>query len=318
MLPTKVLISSRLMPSALLDSGGLERPGVLHLMLSGLDPSDAEAMLREMRVCGDSARIRDYLMKNFGCHPLIVGIVGGLVNKFSKSPGDFENWLDHQADEYALSPEPDLVRSRHRILWAAFEDISGDSRTLLARIALVSEAVDYETLVALNPRRPDPPEEVYPPAEWLLDFPEYIDEYNNDKLAYERYQADLVRWRNSPSFVEAEEFLRQTIQDLASRGLLQCDQAARKCDLHPVVRGYAVSSISPDQRDGIGGRVVDHFSSRPDRESEAARNIDDLRNGLQVARTLLHLGRFEQAADAINGLSSALFGAWKPTMFTSP
>ena len=305
--PTKVLISSRLMPSALLDSTGSERSGVVHLMLTGLDPADAEIMLRSVGVTGDSARMRDYLMKNFGCHPLIVGIVGGLVNKFAKAQGEFDRWLDNQADEYALSPEADLVRSRHRILWSAFEDITEESRTLLARIALVSEAVDYETLVDLNPRRPDPPEEVYPPAEWLLAFPEHFDEYNDDNLAYERYKADLVRWRNSPSFAEAEQFLRDAIQDLATRGLLQCDEATNKFDLHPVVRGYAVSSIMPDQRDGIGDRVVDHFSSRQDTESESVRSIDDLRNGLQVARTLLHLGRLEHAAAAIGHIASALF-----------
>jgi tetratricopeptide (TPR) repeat protein len=305
--PTKVLISSRLMPSALLNSDGAERNGVAHLMLTGLEASDAEIMLRSIGLTGDSARMRNYLTKNFGCHPLIVGIAGGLVNKFAKAPGDFDRWLDNQANEYALSTEADLVRSRHRILWAAFEDLMEDSRTLLARIALVSEAVDYPTLVELNPRRPDPPEPVYPPDEWLLQFPEYLDEYNNDKQAYEAYKADFARWRNSPAFVDAEHFLREALQDLLLRGLLQCDRAAQKYDLHPVVRGYAVSSIAPAHRDGIGGRVVDHFSSRQDQPSETVQNINDLRNGLQVVRTLLHLGRFEQAANAINNLSSVLF-----------
>lgn len=305
--PSKILISSRLMPSALLDSRGSERPGVVHVLLEGLDATDAEALLRSIGVRGDSTAIRNYLTKNFGCHPLIVGVVGGLVNSFRKAPGDYDRWVRDQADENVISPEADLVRSRSRILWTAFEDISEDCRTLLTRLALISESADYETLLELNPRLPGRPEEVYPPSEWLLDIAELVDVYNKEKLAYETYQKELVRWRSSPDFAEAEKFLQEAIQDLTSRGLLQSDYEARKYDLHPVVRGYAISVIAPERRDGVAQPVVDHFSTRQDVRSDLAQNLNDLKNGLQVVRTLLHLGRFEQAADAIASLSGALF-----------
>jgi hypothetical protein len=289
--PTKILISSRLMPLPFLDSRGLAGYGVAHILLKGLDPVDAESMLLRIGIKGDSGAMREYLTKHFGCHPLIVGVVGGLINNFRPAPGDFDLWIEHRAPEGLLTPEMDLVRCRHRILWAAFEDIGEESRTLLARIALVSEAVDYETLVELNPRRPDRPQEVCPPDEWLLDFPEYVDEYNLNKLAYEAYLAELTLWRGSVAFVEAEAFLRETIRDLFSRGLLQTDPAKNKCDLHPVVRGYAVSSIADENREGVATRVVDHFSSRQDVDFERVQNLDDIRNSLQVVRTLLHLAR---------------------------
>ncbi len=306
--PTKVLISSRLMPSALIDSSGTAIAGVLHHPLAGLDPDDAEAMLRGIQVSGDSISLRRYLGTHFGYHPLMVGVLGGLVKNFSLAPGDFDRWLDSQDGRGTPTPEAlDVIQDRNRVLKAAFNDLEPDARTLLARIGLVSEAVDDETMVELNPRRPDRPIEVKRPKEWQLDFPKWVEVYHKDKAAYEAYQAELDRWRNSPALAEAETFLRKTIRDLSSRGLLQCDYVSMKYDLHPVVRGYAVSSISPDQQDGMAQRVVDHFSSRMDVQSEHAKTTNDLRNGLQVARTLLHLGRTKQAASAVDNLSSALF-----------
>lgn len=304
---SKILISSRLMPTPLMDSLGRARSGVAHTVLDGLDPGDAESMLRIIGVHGDSERIRGYLTRNCGCHPLIAGVVGGLVKNFASAPGDFDRWADRQADENALSPEVDVVRTRHRILWAAFDDLGEDARTLLARIALVSEAVDFETLSELNPRFPERPPEVLPPAEWLLEFPEYVDEFKADKAAHERYLTECNRWRNSVEYAEAQLFLHETVRDLADRGLLLADAPAQKCDLHPVVRGYAVSSIPRDQRDGVAQRVVDHFSSRVDISDEQVTKINDVRNALQVIRTLLHLGRTTQAAAALTHVHGALF-----------
>lgn len=304
---SKILISSRLMPTPLMDSRGGGRSGVLHRVLDGLDPEDAETMLRTIGIHGDSERIRSYLDRNFGCHPLITGVIGGLIKHFALAPGNFDRWLDQQGDENALSPEADVVRARHRILWTAFNDLSEDARTLLARIALVSEALDKETLIELNPRLPERPPEVFPPDEWLLEFPEWVDEYNADKADYEHYLAECSRWRNSVEYAEAEAFLQDTINDLADRGLLLADTLMQKYDLHPVVRGYAVSAIPHDQREGVAQRVIDHFSSRPDTPGEQVTSINDVRNALQVIRTLLHLGRTAQAAAALTHLHGALF-----------
>lgn len=305
---SKILISSRLMPSPLTDTSGANVSGVLNRVLDGLDPQDAEAMLRSMGIEGDSERIQSYLEKNFGCHPLITGVVGGLVKHFASAPGNFDRWLNKQADENALSPEADVVRARHRILWAAFDDLSEDARTLVARIALVSDAVDYETLIELNPRLPERPADVFPPDEWLLEFPDWgVDEYNLEKAAYEQYLTEHSAWRDSVEYAEAKRFLDETISDLSDRGLLMTDTLTKTCDLHPVVRGYAVSSIPHDLYDGVAQRVIDYFSSRPNTPLGQVTSINDLRNALQVLRTLLHLGRTTQAAAALLEVHKTLF-----------
>ena len=56
--PSKLLISSRLMPRALLNASGEPVPGVQRMLLHGLAPADAEAMLTGIGIRGDSARMR--------------------------------------------------------------------------------------------------------------------------------------------------------------------------------------------------------------------------------------------------------------------
>lgn len=263
--PSKFLLSSRLMPGALLNSFGIERPGVAHVKLTGLDPSDAEALLRSADVKGDSASIRRYLDRNFGCHPLVVGVVGGLVRNYAPAPGDFDRWVaDPLGGAEPNLVEMDVVAKRNHILKIAFADLTPDSRTLLARIGFVGSEVDYATLVELSPRR--------------------------DRLTLK----------------EAEKWLRETLADLESRGLLQWDRARKFYDLHPVVRGYAVNSVPAEQREGVAQRLIDYFDSLPHPPWDDVATFGELENGLRVVRANLHLGRFKVAARSLLDLGGAL------------
>ena len=54
--------------------------------------------------------------------------------------------------------------------------------------------------------------------------------------------------------------------------------------------------------------MVDHFSSLPHSPYEDAETLEDLSAGLHVVRTLLKLGKFQQAAFAYHdNLADALF-----------
>jgi tetratricopeptide (TPR) repeat protein len=76
--------------------------------------------------------------------------------------------------------------------------------------------------------------------------------------------------------------------------------------MHPVVRAYAVGSVPPEQQEGIAQKVIDHFNSLPHPPWDSAATFRDLQNGLHVARTQLHLRRFEEAAETLIDLSGAL------------
>ncbi len=80
--PSKILITSRLVPRVLLNAANQPIPGVLYERLPGLRPADAEALLRTCGVRGDSQQMQDYLQRHCDCHPLVTGVVAGLINDY--------------------------------------------------------------------------------------------------------------------------------------------------------------------------------------------------------------------------------------------
>jgi hypothetical protein len=95
--------------------------------------------------------------------------------------------------------------------------------------------------------------------------------------------------------------LTATLRDLQRRGLLQRGEGSHaQYDLHPVVRGVVSASLDSADTARLGQRVVDHFSLHAHGSYPQAETLQDLASGFHVVRTLLRMGRFEQA-----------FGAWR-------
>src|ERR1035437_10236345 len=276
--------------------------------------------------------MQQYVQRHFAGHPLVVGVVAGLVARYRPAPGDFDHWAEDSlggADVDLASM--DLVQRRNHILKEAFDDLTADERVLMARLGLVSDAVDLATIEALNPHRPDPPEKVEEPMpperrrNWELRHLESelnevegdrrcgiqhridelkakeAEEYEREKSAHEEYLRLLEIWQKSPELKDSGNRLRQTLDDLEKRGLLNWDRPRNQYDLHPVVRNYAVHCLPVAEREQIGRKVVDHFTSRADQPYEAAETMADVRNGLQVARSLIQVGDLKRAYDVLNG-----------------
>lgn len=150
--PSKILITSRLKPRALLNQAGLPMPGIRPLMLPGLEEAEAEELLRSLGVEGTSADIRYYLTTYCGNHPLVIGVLAGLVNAPGPHRGNFDSWAaDPEYGAKLNLASLDLVKSRNHILLAAIDSLEPASRQLLSTLALSSSAVDYETIAAFNP-----------------------------------------------------------------------------------------------------------------------------------------------------------------------
>jgi hypothetical protein len=253
--PSKVLITSRLVPRVLLNPARQPIPGVLRVALPGLQPADAEALLRSSGVTGASEAIQNYLRSHCDFHPLVTGILAGLINDYFPARGEFDAWAADPASGGQLNlANLDLIHRRDHILKAALAGVPKSGRQVLSVLALLSEAVDYATLTALSPKlRPD------------------------------------------------------SIRDLELRGLLQFDRETGRYDLHAVVRGIAFGQLRPAEKNAYGQRVVDHFSSGARRPYQDVKTLDDVRDALRIVRTLLKMGRFQQASDAYRGnLSRAL------------
>src|SRR6185503_16797982 len=173
---------------------------------------------------------------------------------------------------------------------------------LLSILALLSGSVDYLTLSAFNPHLPAEPEEVAKPQKpedhwrWeIMPDEEKEQAQQSYHLALQRrkeYEEALIAWRRSQEFLDAPHKLAKTVHDLERRGLMQYDAQARCYDLHPVVRGIAAGGLRQEEKEQYGQRVVDHFSRQTHSPYEEAETLDDLRDGIQVVRTLLQMGRY--------------------------
>jgi hypothetical protein len=91
--PSKILITSRLVPTTLLAPSGQPIPGVRPEPLPGLLAEDAEELFRASGVKGTSHAMRDYLKRNCDCHPLVIGVLAGLVANYHPEPGNFDRWV---------------------------------------------------------------------------------------------------------------------------------------------------------------------------------------------------------------------------------
>jgi hypothetical protein len=332
--PSKLLVSSRLTPRVLLNSSGQPIPGAKRITLPGLRPPDAESLLRSCGIEGDSLAIQKYLTANCDNHPLVIGILGGLIASYLPTRGNFDTWSVASDGGAALDlASLDLIQRRNHILRAALDALPPESRQLLSTLALLTESADYTMLEAFNPHIPPEPNFVRDPDEkWR---PLSSAEKKKQRAAYralspekkkaadaarekrelayseafERYKIyveALVDWRAIASSPTARQELTKTVRDLETRGLLQFDGQTSRYDLHPVVRGVTAGGQRPDEITGHGQRVVDHFSSRLHSPYDQAETAEDLGSGLGVVRTLLKLGQLEKAAEAyVGSLSTA-------------
>jgi hypothetical protein len=259
--PSRALLTSRLPPRVLLNSASQPIPGVLRERLPGLRPPDAEALFCGCGVSGDSKAIQTYLQEHCDCHPLVTGVLAGLVTGYLPDRGNFDTWAaDPNGGGQLNLADLDLIQKRNHILKAAMEALDEKSRQLLSTLALLSEAADYPALCALNPHNP-------------------------------------------PNMTK----LQETVANLERRGLLQYDPHTKRHDLHPVVCGLAAGGLQHEEKERYGQRVVDHFSQQSHSPYEEAETLDDLRDGLHVVRTLLQMGRHQQACDGYRGdLAGAL------------
>jgi hypothetical protein len=317
--PSKILISSRLIPRVLLNPSGLPLPGVRPLVLPGLDDADAEELFCEVcGIRGTSADIHYYLKTFCDNHPLVIGVLAGLINSPGPHRGHFDAWA--AAPEYGAKlnlARLDLIQSRNHILLAAMDALEAPSRQLLSTLALLTDAVDYDTVAAFNPHLPPEPEEVEVPSKpeerwdwrWMSDEDKAKapQQYEAALAKRKAYEQAMQAWRDSAAVREATKKQGETLQDLERRGLVQYDSNTRRYDLHPVVRGVAAGGMKAEDKERYGQRVVDHFNAQPHPPYEKAKTMEDVASGLHVVRTLLKLGHHQQAADAYQGgLSYAL------------
>lgn len=249
---SKLLINSRLAPLSLIDETGSPLPGVRRMILSGLEPGDAETLFRESGVSGDSAAIQDYLKNRSDCHPLVIGVLAGLINNYSSEPGNFDRWRRAEAGKGVFN-QPDLVQRRNHILFAALDRLSAEGRRLLHTLAIMNDRASFDILQIFNPHLPPAPtaiEQPHPPRFEVSGASRPAEAAAADEMSYrERHRRwtahldEMAEWRRSPAVIAAPGMLALTIRDLERRGLIQYDPDEMVYGLHPVVRGVILGRM---------------------------------------------------------------------------
>jgi hypothetical protein len=137
--PSRILITSRLMPKALEGYGR-------HYVLPGLTPRDAESLVRAAGIKGSTKSIQDFASQ-FGCHALVLRVVCGMVNDYAPEPGLFDAWL---ADPAGGAPLRNST-NHSEVLEFALARLAPLERQLLSRIAVLRDTATYETIQVLSP-----------------------------------------------------------------------------------------------------------------------------------------------------------------------
>ncbi|MEM9387834.1 MAG: DUF4062 domain-containing protein [Pseudomonadota bacterium] len=286
-MPSKILISTRNMPTALRLSGvGGVRAGVAHLRLTGLAGDDAERVMSNAGVSGDGALMRPYLEGNFGGHPLMVGVIAGLILEHAPAPGDFDQWFNDPegANALNLTKVEGVVSKRNHVLKVALEGLEPDEWKLLGRLSFFSGAVPYTTLSAINPCLPPRPARVEDPKQMAL-----RDERRREvaEAAYTAYLDRLQEWEKSHERTEAEHWLRRVLRLLQRRGLVTREPDAASYDLHPLVRGLTRAKLTTTDRAEMGVQTADYAREQAPRLLSVDSSAEDVDRYLEVARLLL-------------------------------
>jgi tetratricopeptide (TPR) repeat protein len=143
---SRILITSRLYPTALQTQTGHHRPGCIAYFLRGLSDDDALGLWRALNVKGSRAELVP-IFRSVEGHPLVVQALASEVANYRKAPGDFAKWrADHPQFDPASLP---LVQSRTHILEFALNGLSPKVREVLHTLVGFRMPASYATLEAL-------------------------------------------------------------------------------------------------------------------------------------------------------------------------
>ena len=316
--PSKILVSSRLTPAALINRGGQPAQGVRRQQLAGLRPADAEDLFKAYGIRGKSADVQAFLQSSCDCHPLVVGVLAGLINDYPADHGNFNLWVNDPNHGGGLDfGKLDLKQKRNHILELAIAALTPQSLQLLQILSLLRSGANYETLTAFNPYLLPAPKEIEKPENpennrfWNhtdeTTRAALIEDYTTALEARQEYERALQIWHDHPIVRNAPHKLQETIRDLERRGLMQFDRNGRRYDLHPVVRAVVAARMGNEETRKVGQKVVDYFSSQPHDPWHQAKTLDDVAAGIQVVHALLQMCSFQAAYDAFVGdLATAL------------
>ena len=143
---SRILITTRLYPSALQRPTGDPQPGCFAYFLRGLREDDALALWRALNVSGSRNEMAP-IFRSVEAHPLLVQALASEVANYRRAPGDFARWrADHPNFDPTSLP---LIQSRTHILEFALSGLSPKIREVLHTLVGFRMPAGYATLEVL-------------------------------------------------------------------------------------------------------------------------------------------------------------------------
>lgn len=149
--PSKILISTRLVPRTLEGHGGEVIKGVGHEELKGLHPRDAESLFKADNITFKNTRQLHSFLMQFGYHGLLLKMVAGRIKKDRQARGDFDKWYDGRGKQFDFTQMTIMQQRQSHILEYAMEGLDENYNKLLSRIAAFDDGVGFDTLEVVNP-----------------------------------------------------------------------------------------------------------------------------------------------------------------------
>jgi tetratricopeptide (TPR) repeat protein len=141
---SKILMTTQQLPHILASPGGDPVTGCREVELTPMLPGDVVAFFRAQGVRGTDAAI-EAACAAYGCHPLSLRILAGLVMRDPQQPGDI-------AAVQRLEVRDGLVQRHRHVLAQAYECLTEARQRVLGYIACFRGSIDYDTLRAVIER----------------------------------------------------------------------------------------------------------------------------------------------------------------------
>jgi len=143
---SRILVSTRLFPEEWRALDGEAIVGCYHYRLEGLHEDDALELWRAYKVKGARDVVQPFLA-SFRNHPLLIKLLAGVVKKYRRAPGDFEQWRQNNLsfDPFSL----DIKQVKSHILKFALQELDQVSRKVLQIIAGFRIPPSYEQVIDL-------------------------------------------------------------------------------------------------------------------------------------------------------------------------
>ena len=215
-------------------------------------------MMRASGITGNANAMAHYLKDRIDCHPLVTGILAGIIVSYLPARGDFDAWVQASDGGLLFNPAEEKLTQRHNdILNYAVSRLPPDCSRLLSMMALLSSSIDYSTIAAMA-------------------APAFADSATESSTAQQANAEAAVSKR-----------LQHAVKTLEVMGLVQFDHASRRYDIHPVVRARVAWQMLPPQRKIFAQFVVDHFTSASVRPFDEAQSVADIVPGLEIFHALV-------------------------------